>query len=87
MANSTPRRSSTTSLHDLSSPPAISRRASSVALSVSSRGGGSPQVGSERKKRARNLLRDFYGLAEGKKAGDPLDIGQSARWCLDRDEA
>lgn len=72
MAHNTPtRRASTTALHDMASPPNIPRRPSSV----SSR--GSPSLGGDRKKRARNLLRDYYGLADGKKsAGDPLDIGE-----------
>ena len=38
---------------------------------------GSASSDVERKKRSRNLLRDYYGLAG--KAGDPLDIGQSVR--------
>lgn len=36
---------------------------------------GSASSDVERKKRSRNLLRDYYGLAG--KAGDPLDIGES----------
>ncbi|ORY40008.1 Vps51/Vps67-domain-containing protein, partial [Leucosporidium creatinivorum] len=62
------RRASTNDLY--SPPPSIARRASSVASH-----GTSPQLGSERKKRTRNLLRDYYGLADAnKKAGDPMDI-------------
>ncbi|CEQ38792.1 SPOSA6832_00256, partial [Sporobolomyces salmonicolor] len=74
MAASTPvrRPSYATALSDLTSPPSsIPRRASSVASSF-----GSPSVsgtGTDRKKRNRNLLRDYYGLS-GAKAGDPLDL-------------
>ncbi|GAA5861422.1 hypothetical protein JCM1840_005363 [Sporobolomyces johnsonii] len=74
MAASTPvrRPSYATAPSDLTSPPpSVPRRASSVASSF-----GSPSIsatGTDRKKRNRNLLRDYYGLT-GAKAGDPLDL-------------
>lgn len=69
--------------------PPISRATSSVSVSSRGAGGGgtpSSAAGSERKKRARHLLRDYYGLAgtgtdaagAAEKKGDPLDIGASS---------
>lgn len=52
-------------------PAPLARAFSSTSIASSN--------GSERKKRSRNLLRDYYGLPAtsetGEKKGDPLDIG------------
>ncbi|GAA5827299.1 hypothetical protein JCM11251_001211 [Rhodosporidiobolus azoricus] len=81
MAHATPTRRSSyapSAVSELTSPPpSFSRRESTV----SSVGLGSPSVGSsagpghaERKRRNRNLLRDYYGLGAGKGGSEQLDI-------------
>lgn len=65
------------------STTASTSRLPPAALAPLTRGISSTSIassnGSERKKRSRNLLRDYYGLAatseNGEKKGDPLDIG------------
>lgn len=75
MATGTPRRPSyNPSMSDLSSPPSsLPRRASSSAASTFTDSPHGTTPGTDRKKRNRTLLRDYYGLGPNK--GDPLDIG------------
>ncbi|GAA6002718.1 hypothetical protein JCM10207_007642 [Rhodosporidiobolus poonsookiae] len=77
MATATPTRRSSyapSTISDLASPPSFSRRASAVSSTT----GGSPSIGgtphSERKRRNRTLLRDYYGLGQAKPAQEQLDI-------------
>ncbi|GAA5870381.1 hypothetical protein JCM16303_001981 [Sporobolomyces ruberrimus] len=74
MATGTPRRPSyNPSMSDLSSPPSsLPRRASSSAASTFTDSPHGTTPGTDRKKRNRTLLRDYYGLGPNK--GDPLDI-------------
>lgn len=69
--NTTPRRPSCNpSISDLSSPPnSLARRASSTGSTLND----SP-LATDRKKRNRTLLRDYYGLGPNK--GDTYDLGE-----------